>query len=159
MTGALTGDDNWFEDFRVGDRFRHARGKTITDLEVSTLCHLVMNTAAGHFDEHAMASSPFGRRIAFGGITAAIVIGLASQDTGENAVAELGLDGVRFHTPVVVGDTLYACTEVRAVEPGPDEHTGMAAFHHWGFNQDGAVVFEGDRRVQLKRRSHPGGLR
>jgi acyl dehydratase len=138
----------YFEDFSVGQRMRHARGKTVTDVEVETLCHLVMNTAAGHFDEHAMSASPFGRRIAFGGITAAIVIGLAMEDTAEEAVEEVGLDAVRFRTPVVVGDTLYALTEVIAI----DDVAGIVTFRHWGLNQKGDVVFEGDRRVRLPRR-------
>jgi len=29
-------------------------------------------------------------------------------------------------------------------------------FRHWGVNQDDKVVFEGDRRVLVKKRSHWG---
>lgn len=150
----LTGRDNFFEDFRPGDRVRHARGKTITDLEVATLCHLVMNTAQGHFNEQLMAAGPFGGRIAFGGITASVVVGLASQDTAENALAELGLDKVRFRSPVRVGDTLHALTEVVGASDAERDDAGVVTFRHWGINQRDEVVFEGERRVLLKRRSH-----
>ena len=153
---SLTGSDNWFEDFTAGDRMRHARGKTVTDFEVETLCHLVMNTAQGHFNEDLMSSTPFGGRINFGGITAAIVIGLASQDTAENALAEVSLDKVRFRTPVRVGDTLYALTEVLAVEDGDRDDAGVVHFRHWGLNQRDEVVFEGERRVLVKRRGAGG---
>lgn len=156
-TAGLTGTDTCFEDFAVGQRMRHARGKTITDVEVATLCHLVMNTASGHFDEHRMAQSPFGHRIAFGGITAAVVVGLATQDTAENALAELGLDRMRLRTPVVAGDTLYAFSEVLAAEAAPDrDDAGVVTFFHWGANQRDEVVFEAERRVLVRRRGPRG---
>jgi acyl dehydratase len=150
----LTGDDNYFEDFTPGDVFRHARGKTVTEMDGVLLNHLVMNTAQGHFNEHLMAATPFGGRIVFGGIVAAIVIGLASQDTAENALAELGLDGVRFPEPVHHGDTLYATTEVLSADGAGREDAGEVTFRHWGVNQSDEVVFEGRRRVLVKRRSH-----
>ena len=153
-TSELTGTDNYFEDFTVGDAFRHARGKTVTEMDGVLLTHLVMNTAQGHFNEHLMAASPFKGRIVFGGIIAAIVIGLAYEDTGEQALAELSLDGVRFRSPVQHGDTLYATTEVLALEGAEQPDAGVVTFKHTGTNQDGTVVFEGTRRVLLKRRSH-----
>ena len=58
----------FFEDFEIGARWRHARGKTVTDFEVATLCHLAMNTAQAHFNEDLMqsGSSFAARRVAFG---------------------------------------------------------------------------------------------
>ena len=150
---ALTSDDNYFEDFTVGDLYRHARGKTVTEMDNVLITNLVMNTAQGHFNEDHMSRSEFGQRITFGGITAAIVIGLASQDTAENAVAELGLDGVRLLSPVFHGDTLYAYTEVLDVRDTDDEQTGIVEFNHWGVNQREEIVFEGRRTTLLRRRT------
>jgi itaconyl-CoA hydratase len=153
-TSDLTGTDNYFEDFTVSDSFRHARGKTVTEMDGVLLTHLVMNTAQGHFNEHLMAASPFKGRIVFGGVIAAIVIGLAYEDTGEQALAELGMDAVRFRAPVQHGNTLYAQTEVLAVSDAERDDAGVVTFKHVGTDQDGTVVFEGERRVLLKRRSH-----
>lgn len=150
----LTGRDNYFEDFMPGMALRHARGKTVEALENVLITNLVMNTAQGHFNEHAMKESRFGQRITFGGVTLSLVIGLAAQDTAENALAELSLDKIRFSTPVFHGDTLYAFSEVLAVAPSEREDAGIVTFRHWGVNQDEKVVFEGERRVLLKRRSH-----
>lgn len=150
----LTGRDNYFEDFAPGMVLRHARGKTVEALENVLITNLVMNTAQGHFNEHAMKESRFGQRITFGGVTLSLVIGLAAQDTAENALAELSLDKIRFSTPVFHGDTLYAFSEVLAVAPSEREDAGIVTFRHWGVNQDEKVVFEGERRVLLKRRSH-----
>ena len=90
-------------------------------------------------------------------MTAALVIGLAAQDTAENALAELSLDKIRFSHPVFHGDTLYAFTEVLATEPSDREDAGIVHFRHWGVKQDDTVVFEGERRVLIKRQSHWAG--
>src|SRR5260370_28565551 len=108
----LTGRDNYFEDFNPGDVYEHARGKTVGAIDNVLITNLVMNTAQGHFNEHLMASNPIGHRITFGGVTASLVIGLAREDTGEQALAELALDKIRFRTPAVHGDPLYSVSEV-----------------------------------------------
>jgi len=154
----LTGKDNYYDDFVVGDVYEHARGKTVEALENVLITNLVMNTAQGHFNEHMMESSPQKHRIVFGGVTASIVIGLAMQDTGENAVQELGLDKVRFRVPVLHGDTLYAFSEVLGTDDSPEalhghKDVGVVHFRHWGINQRGETVFEGERRVLVKKRS------
>jgi acyl dehydratase len=113
-----------------------------------------MNTAQGHFNEHAMKGNRFGQRITFGGVTASLVIGLAAQDTAENALAELTLDKIRFAAPVFHGDTIYAFTEVVAVADSDRADAGIVHFRHWGVNQDDKIVFEGERRTLIKRRSH-----
>ena len=146
---------SWFEDFTVGDRTRHARGTTVGEVENQLLTKLVLNTASAHFNEHAMAHSPMGEgRLVFGLVTGSIVIGLATQDTAEHALAEVALDRLRFTAPVHHGDTLYALTEVLAVEDAGREDAGLVRFKHWGANQDGTIVFEGERTVLVKRRSH-----
>ncbi len=150
----LTGENNYFEDFQVGDVYAHARGKTVTEMDNVLITNLVLNTAQGHFNEHRMQSTPFGRRIVFGGVTAALVVGLAMEDTGENALAELGLDRVRFVKPVFHGDTLYAYSQVLEKADSDRPDAGIVRFKHWGLNQNGEVVFEAERTVLVKRRSH-----
>ena len=150
----LTGNNTYFEDFTPGQRIKHARGTTIDEVENQLLTKLVMNTASGHWNEHLMKDTPFGSRLVFGFITASMVIGLATQDTGENAIKELGLDKIRFKKPVFHGDTVYAYTEVLSTESTVEDgvEAGVVSFKHWGVNQKAEVVFEGERRVLLKRR-------
>jgi acyl dehydratase len=151
----LTGQSNYFEDFTVGQVIRHARGKTVEGLENVLITNLVMNTAQGHFNEHAMKNSPYGGRLSYGGVNFSLCMGLAMQDTGENALAELGMDNIRLQNPVVHGDTLYAFSEVLAKEDAPGhEDAGVVTFRHYGVNQHDKQVFQGDRRMLIKRRSH-----
>lgn len=154
MPGALTGSDNYFEDLTVGDHIKHARGTTVGEVENQLLTKLVMNTAQAHFNKHAMKDSPWGQRLVFGLVTGSIVMGLATQDIAENALAELRLDKLRFTAPVFHGDTLYAYTEVLSKAEVERGDAGEVTFKHWGVNQDGKVVFEGERAVLIKRRSH-----
>ena len=153
---ALTGNTNWYEDFEVGARIKHARGATVDEVENNFLSKQVMNTAQAHWNEHYLQGSPLGSgRVVFGLITASMVIGLASQDTAENALAEVGLDKLRFTAPVHHGDTLFAYTEVldKQDAEGRDD-AGIVRFKHWGVTHDDRVVFEGERTVLIKKRAY-----
>jgi acyl dehydratase len=153
----LTGKTNYFEDFKVGEVIRHARGKTIEGLENVLITNLVMNTAQAHFNEDSMKDSPYGGRLSYGGVNFSLCMGLAMQDTGENALSELGMDNIRLMHPVVHGDTLYAYSEVLSTQDSDRDDAGVVTFRHYGVNQDDKQVFQGDRRMLIKRRSHWAG--
>jgi itaconyl-CoA hydratase len=155
MTTNFTAGHGYFEDFTVGQQMRHFRAATMGEVENNYISKQVMNTAQVHWNEMAMTGSALGDgRLVFGLITASMVVGLASEDTGENALEELGLDRVRFTEPVHHGDTIYAYSEVLSVDPTDRDDSGVVRFRHWGLNQHGTVVCEMERRVLLKRRSY-----
>lgn len=153
---ALTGSNNYFEDFTVGQRMRHARSATVDEVENNYISKQVMNTAQSHWNEEYLAGSPLGDgRLVFGLITGSMTVGLASQDTAENALSELGLNAVRFKKPVHHGDTITAYSEVLETADSPDrDDAGIVRFKQWGRNQHGDVVCELERLVLIKRRSH-----
>lgn len=144
----------YFEDFPVGRRLRHARGATVGEVENNLISKLVMNTAQAHWNEHNIPPDhPLGGgRIVFGLVTASLVFGLASEDTGDNAITELGCNQLRFRGPVHHGDTIYAFTEVLEARHAERDDAGIVEFQHWGVTHDERVVFEGRRTVLLKRR-------
>ncbi len=150
-----TAKTGYFEDFEVGARMRHDRRATISEGESHLLTKLVMNTADGHWNADKFPQGgPLPNQVVFGLVTGSMVIGLATQDTAEQALAEVGLDGLRFLAPVVPGDTVAAYTEVLDVRDAEREDAGIVRFKHWGLKQDKTVVFEGEREVLIKRRSH-----
>lgn len=152
---SLTGNNNYYEDFDVGQVIRHARGKTMCENDNVGITLQVLNTADAHFNEDAVKDT-FGKRLQFGGVTIAMVIGLTMQDTGENALAEIGLDKIRLKASVFHGDTLYAYSEVLAKNDSDQsvKNAGKVVFRHWGVNQDDVVVFEGERTVLIKKRAY-----
>jgi len=147
----LTGDGNYFEDFEVGRRMRHARSATIDEVENNFISKQVMNTAQAHWNEAITAGSSFGDgRLVFGLVTGSMTVGLTSQDTAENALAELGLDNVRFRKPVHHGDTLTAYTEVLAAGPadcrddaGVVTTVGRAGGENFGVGRQCIAVMHG----------------
>lgn len=157
---ALTSPDNYFENFSVGMVIRHARGKTITNLENVLITNMVMNTAQGHFNADAMAKAGVGTGfgggniVSYGGVNFSLVLGLSTQDCCENAIAELGLDNIKLTKPVTHGDTLYAYTEVIESSAADREDAGIVRFRHYGFNQNDDLVVQVDRIALLKRHSH-----
>jgi acyl dehydratase len=155
----LTGSDTYFEDFEVGQIMRHFRGKTISELENVMITNMVMNTAQGHFNDHFMqtvGAKLYPRIISYGGVNLSIVFGLATQDTCENAIAELGMDNIKFSSPVGHGDTLYAITKVLEKRDADVDHAGIVRFLHVGVNDKNVVCVQGERTALIKRRSHWG---
>ena len=150
----LTSRNNYFEDFEVGAVFKHARGKTVTLLENVFITNMVMNTAQGHFNEHAMKAYDWGQVVSYGGVNFSLVLGLASQDCVENALEELGLDNIRLSKPVFHGDTVYAYTEVLSKSDADREDAGIVVFRHYGTNERDEQVAQVERRALIKRRSH-----
>jgi len=154
MSDTLTGSDNYFENFEVGAVYKHARGKTVTENEAVTVCHMVMNTADGHYNDVRMAGATAGpdSAVVFGGMTMSIVIGLAYQDTGEQVIKELELDNISMKYPVSHGDTLFAYTEVLSKSDVDDQPSaGAITFRHYGVNQNNKVIFQGDRVALIRK--------
>ena len=153
----LTSPDNYFEDFEVGQTIRHARGKTVTNLEHVNITNMVMNTAQGHSNEDQMSKTPVGKILCYGGVNFSIVLGLSSQDCIENALAELGLDNIQLKTMVHHGDTLYAYSRVLEKQDSDQEDAGIVRFKHYGVNQRKELVAEVERTALIKKKSHWAG--
>ena len=83
-----------------------------------------------------------------------LVLGLASQDTVENALAELGLDNISLKNMVFHGDTLYAYSKVLEKRESDQEDAGIVVFRHFGVNQNKELVAEVDRTALIKKKSH-----
>lgn len=153
----LTRSDSYFEDFQVGDVIVHPRGRTIGESEHMMLTNLVLNTAQLHFNQAMCDESPQttfgGKRVVYGGVVFAFVMGLASGETSENALEEISFDEGRHKAPVFAGDTLFAESTVLETRPHPrDPQAGIVKFLLVGKNQRGEVVLEITREVSIRRR-------
>jgi itaconyl-CoA hydratase len=109
---SITSDGSYFEDFTVGDTLIHQRGRTITESDNHVFTSLVMNTAELHFNQDLIDKNPDayvgGKLLVYGGVVLAFTVGLASEDTSENAIAEVEMDNGKHTNPVFHGDTIYA---------------------------------------------------
>src|SRR5690606_30703498 len=126
------------------------------------LTNLVLNTAQLHFNQAMCDESPQttfgGRRVVYGGVVFAFVMGLASGETSENALEELSFDEGRHKAPVFAGDTLFAESTVLETRPHPRfPDATIAKFLLVGQNQRGEVGLEITRETTIRRR--PEGAR
>ena len=143
----------YFEDFTVGDVYRHPIGRTITDADNVWFTLLTNNTHQVHFNADYASRTEFRQTLVVSTLTLAIATGLSVEDVSQNAVANLGWDEVRLPAPVFVGDTLYAestVLEARASKSRPDN--GLVRVKTRGFNQKGTTVIEFERTVLVYRR-------
>lgn len=154
----LTSADNYFENFQVGDRYEHVRGRTVDNYDNYVITHTTMNTAQGHFNLDYMKGALGGRfteRLVMGGATISIVIGLTSEDMSENALVDLAISDIKLKNPVYQGDTLYATSEVLECADSierPD--AGIVRYRFTGRKSDGTEVVSGIRTILVKRRSY-----
>lgn len=155
---SITGDNSYYEDFVVGDTLEHQRGRTITEADNHIFTSMVMNTAELHFNQNMVDKDPKtfynGRRVVYGGVVLAFTVGLASEDTSENAIAEVEMDNGRHTNPVFHGDTIYARSTVLEKRDSDRPNAGLVKFKLEGFKPDGTVVVEIDRTVLVKKKSH-----
>ena len=144
----------YFEDLNIGDKVRHAQGRTVTEMDNTLFCALTMNTQPLHLNEDFSARTVFGQRIVNGIFTMGLVVGLTvSELTEGTVVANLGYDRVVHPNPVFHGDTIYVETEVlekRESRSHPDR--GIIRLKHIGKKQDGTVVVELERTVLFMKR-------
>lgn len=151
----------FLEDFQVGDVYRHAHGRTISETDNTWFTLLTNNTHQIHINADYAASTEFGRPLVVSTLTLAIVTGLSVPDVSQNAVANLGWSEVVLKAPVFAGDTLYAESEVLDVRPSRSRPgQGIVRVHTRGLNQRGETVMEFDRSVLVySRDAAPGEVR
>ena len=107
----------YFEDFTLGDIYRHPLGRTITETDNIWMTLLSQNTAPIHFDHHYASQTEFKRPLVDSTFTLALVTGQSVTDVSQNVFANLGWDEVRLPAPVFAGDTIYSQSEVVALRP------------------------------------------
>jgi acyl dehydratase len=147
-------EGRFLEDFRVGDRYRHSHGRTISEADNTWFTLLTNNTHDIHYNADYASRTEFGRPLVVSTLTLAIVTGLSVEDVSRNAVANLGWENVRLTAPVFAGDTLYAETEVLEVrESRSRPGQGVVKVRTRGLNQDDATVMEFERSILVYSRA------
>jgi acyl dehydratase len=143
-----------YEDFTVGDIYRHPLGRTITEADNSWFSLLTMNTAEIHFNTEAGKRSEFGRSLVNSALTLAIAAGQSVIDTSFNAVANLGWESIRLTHPVYVGDTLWSESVVMTKRESASRlGTGIVTVRTRAVNQEGEEVMSFVRTFLIHTRS------
>ena len=133
----------WFDELEVGQLFRHAIRRTVTETDNVLFTAMTHNPALLHLDEeYCRTETEFGQRLVNSVFTLGLMVGISVGDTTlGTAVANLGWDEVRFPKPLFHGDTVRVETEVlelRESRSRPDQ--GIVTFAHRAYNQHGELV-------------------
>jgi acyl dehydratase len=132
----------YFEEFTVGQVFRHAIRRTITEADNVWFTALTHNPAPLHLDAEYCKTTEFGKPIVNSCLTLAFMVGISVGDTTlGTTVANLGWDEVRFPKPLFHGDTIRVETEVLELrESRSRPQNGIVVFKHRAYNQHDELV-------------------
>ena len=143
----------FFEDFKVGEVYQHAMGRTLSEADNTWFTLLTCNTNEIHFNADYAAQTEFGRPLMNSCLTLSLVTGLSVDDISQHIVANLGWDKVTLPAPVFAGDTIYAESEVLETRPSKSRPgQGIVRVRTRGFNQKGTVVIQFERTVLVHSR-------
>ena len=144
----------YFEEFEVGQVFKHAITRTITETDNLIFCALTHNPQPLHLDAEFAKGTEFGQRIVNSIFTLGLMIGVSVGDTTlGTTIANLGMADTRFAHPVFIGDTLRAETTVaekRESRSRPD--SGIVVFDHRCLNQRAEEVAYCKRSALMRKR-------
>jgi acyl dehydratase len=146
-------DGRYFEDFAVGEVYRHPLGRTVLPVDNSWLTLLTQNTAPIHFDAHYASQTEWGKPLVDSTFTLALVTGQSVTDISQHVMANLGWDCVRLPNPVFEGDTIYSQSEVlETKDSGSRPEVGIVTVRTIGYNQEGVIVITFERTIMVYRR-------
>ncbi len=133
----------YFEEFQVGQIFKHAIHRTLTETDNVLFTAMTHNPARLHLDEeYCRNETEFGQRIVNSGFTLALMVGISVHDTTlGTTVANLGWDEVRFPAPLFHGDTIRVESEVLELRESKSRpQNGVVIFTHRAYNQKEQLV-------------------
>ncbi len=173
----LTSPDSYFEDFEPGTTIEHSRGRTVTDEHIH-LTAILDNTSQVHCNQYMIDLNPKqyvgGQLIIFGGIPFTLCLGLSCPDVGDNTLGDILYPTGRHTAPLFAGDTVFAATRILGKRDYPERpDLGILECQLLGFKFEKAdgepasddapkgwkktQIFELDRHLAVKRRSHYAG--
>ena len=144
-----------YEDFQIGDVYRHPLGRTVITADNIWFTLLTQNSNAIHFDHEYASKTEFKKPLVDSTFTLALVTGQSVIDLSWNVMANLGWDEIRLPHPVFEGDTIYSQSEVLSKrESRSRSNVGIVTVKTTGFNQDGTVVIHFKRTFMVYKGGH-----
>jgi acyl dehydratase len=144
----------YYEDFEIGDVYKHWPSKTITEAEDHLFCDITMNHHPLHSDRwYAEEETQFKQNIVVGNFVYSLVLGMSVADVSGKAIANLEVETLQHRMPTFHGDTVRAETTVLdKVESKSKPDRGVVTVETRGVNQRGEEVCYFRRKVMVPRR-------
>ncbi|HEY8358506.1 MAG TPA: MaoC family dehydratase, partial [Ramlibacter sp.] len=131
----------FYDEFEIGQVFKHAITRTVTETDNLLATVLSMNPQPLHLDAEFAAQTEFGKPLVNSMFTLALVVGISVHETTlGTTLGNLGMKEVNFPKPVFAGDTLRVETTVVSKRVSKSRPTaGIVDFEHRGINQRGEL--------------------
>jgi 2-methylfumaryl-CoA hydratase len=150
--GTIAGSGNFFEDFTLGRRFRHATPRTLGEGDCSLYIALTGARQLLHSSRPAAWALGYRDRPLDDLLVFNVAFGKTVPDISLNAIANLGYADVRFCAPCYCGDTLRAESEVIGLKQNSSGKSGVVYVRSSAFNQDSELVLTWVRWVMVHKR-------
>ncbi|WP_309130632.1 phenylacetic acid degradation bifunctional protein PaaZ [Brevibacterium sp.] len=127
-------------DLRIGDALE-SEWRTVTLEDIEHFAEFTGDTFYAHTDEEAAAANPFfPGRVAHGYLIVSFAAGLFVQPDPGPVLANYGLEGLRFVTPVSPGDKLKVTLTAKRITPRETDEYGEVRWDAEVVNQDSEPV-------------------
>ncbi len=143
---------NFFEDFQLGARMRHATPRTIHGGDLSMYIGATGDRRPLNSSTTYAKSLGFKRELVHELLVFHVVFGKSVGDISRNAVANLGYADVHFLRSVYPGDTLSAESEVIGLRETSKGDSGIVYVRTRGIDQLDREVLHFTRWVLVKKR-------
>ncbi len=147
----------YFEEFEVGQIFKHAITRTVTETDNILFSTMTHNPQPLHLDHHFAAQTEWGKPLVNSLFTLGLIIGVSVHETTlGTTIANLGLSDVKFPNPLFHNDTVRTVSEIvskRESKSRPD--AGIVEFIHRGYNQHDKLIAECKRQAFMRKRPQP----
>ena len=149
---------SWYEDYQVGDIYKHWPGRTVNEYDDTLFSMITMNHAPLHIDEHYMSGSQFGQRLVNGLFVISLVVGMTVREISGKAIANLEYETVKHLGPTFHGDTIYAETEILEKRESKSKNDrGILYVETRAWNQRDETILTLRRRVMIPKRGNGAG--
>ncbi|MBE1536669.1 phenylacetic acid degradation bifunctional protein PaaZ [Actinomadura algeriensis] len=127
-------------DLRIGDTIASAP-RTVSLDDIAHFADFTGDAFYAHTDPEAAARNPlFGGIVAHGYLVVSLAAGLFVDPAPGPVLANFGVDGLRFLTPVKAGDSIAVTLTVKQITPRSGADYGEVRWDAVVTNQDGAPV-------------------
>lgn len=129
-------------DVNIGDKFTTVR--EITDELIRRFADLSGDHNPIHLDEEFAARTRFGRRIAHGMLSGALISAVLGNEFRERKIVYLS-QTLRFVSPVFIGDTVTTTATITAIR----EDKPIVTLETICANQTGQMLVTGEAKVMI----------
>jgi 3-hydroxybutyryl-CoA dehydratase len=127
---------------KIGDSF--SKSRLVTDELIRAFAELSGDFNPIHLDEEFAKTTRFGRRIAHGMLSGAIISAVLGYEFSERKIVYMS-QTMRFTAPVFIGDTVTVTATVKHIREGK----GIVTLETICTNQNGETLVTGESKVMI----------